>query len=248
MLIGANDYGFADIVQTCVTDWLTSPSWWKNYCQDDSNIAAMFTESNITTITNNVRAAFTARQAGDGQRRLHRRRRTQFLAQTYSAPIPKSGGFRYGETGFTRQTVGGCGVWNKDANWARDTVVKTLNSTTRNAVGRYGQRAGAQHGRGARGPQAVREHRRAARGEGIANWRSTGAVDNTEWVQQIRTLTTLFPPYQLQEDAHPNYWGQLALRNCFRQAYNGGATRGGTCSRGTGLNASDEPNMSLRSP
>ena len=43
MLIGANDYGFADIVQTCVTDWLTSPSWWKNYCQDDSNIAAMFT-------------------------------------------------------------------------------------------------------------------------------------------------------------------------------------------------------------
>ena len=66
---------------------------------------------------------------------------------------------------------------------------------------------------------------------------SAGAVDKTEWVQQIRTLTTLFPPYQLQEDAHPNYWGQLALRNCFRQAYNGGAPRGGTCSRGTGLNA-----------
>ena len=43
VLIGANDYGFADIVQTCVTDWLTSPSWWKNYCQDDSNITAMFT-------------------------------------------------------------------------------------------------------------------------------------------------------------------------------------------------------------
>ena len=82
---------------------------------------------------------------------------------------------------------------------------------------------------------------------GITSWRSPGAVDNTEWVQQIRTLTTLFPPYQLQEDAHPNYWGQLALRNCFRQAYNGGATRGGTCSRGTatGLNAYGEPNMTL---
>ena len=38
MLIGANNYGFADIVQTCVTDWLTSPSWWKNYCNDDSNM------------------------------------------------------------------------------------------------------------------------------------------------------------------------------------------------------------------
>src|SRR3954452_10748940 len=47
VLIGANNYGFADIVQTCVTDWLTSPSWWKNYCQDDSNITAMFSESNV---------------------------------------------------------------------------------------------------------------------------------------------------------------------------------------------------------
>src|SRR4051812_41350098 len=26
VLIGANDYGFADIVQACVVDWLTSPS------------------------------------------------------------------------------------------------------------------------------------------------------------------------------------------------------------------------------
>ena len=58
----------------------------------------------------------------------------------------------------------------------------------------------------------------------VANWQSSGAVDESEWVQQIRTLTTLFPPYLLQEDAHPNYWGQLALRNCFRQAYNGGAS------------------------
>src|SRR4051794_3490388 len=42
VLIGANNYGFADIVQACVTDWLTSPSWWKNYCQDDSDIASRF--------------------------------------------------------------------------------------------------------------------------------------------------------------------------------------------------------------
>src|ERR687887_809605 len=35
LLIGANNYGFADIVQACVTDWLTSPSWWPNYCNDD---------------------------------------------------------------------------------------------------------------------------------------------------------------------------------------------------------------------
>src|SRR3954452_11073616 len=81
--------------------------------------------------------------------------------------------------------------------------------------------------------------------KGVSSWTSPGAVNNTEWVQQIRTVTTVFPPYQLQEDGHPNYWGQLALRNCFRQAYNNGAPHGGYCSRGTGLNTKGEPNMAL---
>src|SRR3954452_20912327 len=58
VLIGANDYGFADIVQSCVTDWLTSPSWWKNYCQDDADMVRMFSSANITAVTNSVRAAF----------------------------------------------------------------------------------------------------------------------------------------------------------------------------------------------
>jgi hypothetical protein len=47
VLVGANNYHFADIVQACVTDWLTSPSWFKNLCQDDSSIAANFTAANI---------------------------------------------------------------------------------------------------------------------------------------------------------------------------------------------------------
>ena len=66
---------------------------------------------------------------------------------------------------------------------------------------------------------------------GMANWQSAGAVDRTEWVSQIRTATTIFGPYQLQEGSHASYWGQLAMRNCLRQAYNGGAVRGGRCVR-----------------
>ncbi len=239
VLIGANDYGFADIVQTCVTDWLTSPSWWKNYCQDDSNITAMFTSSNITTVTNNVRAAYQRVQEAMS-RAGYAAGSYKLYAQTYSAPIPKGNGFRYGQTGFTRQTIGGCGVWNRDADWARDTVVNTLNSTTVNAVRPLGlpvlDMSEALAGRKlCENTVGLLEER------GIANWRSAGAADNSEWVQQIRTLTTLFPPYQLQEDAHPNYWGQLALRNCFRQAYYAG--RGGACSRGLGVNGNGEPNM-----
>lgn len=82
---------------------------------------------------------------------------------------------------------------------------------------------------------------------GLTSWRNAGAVDRTEWVSQIRTITALFGVYELQEDLHPNYWGQLALRNCLRQAYNSGTPRGGTCTRtGTGLTANGEPVMTLR--
>jgi hypothetical protein len=246
VLIGANDYGFADIVQTCVSDWLTSPSWWKNYCQDDANLTAMFTTSNVETITKHVRAAFdNVKQAmlnggykDDGTWKI--------LAQTYSAPIPRGSGFRYGQTGLTRQTVGGCGVWNKDADWARDTVVAKLNSTVVNAV------RGMPNVQVLNMEDALAGHKLCENAvglleeRGISTWRSPGAADNSEWVEQIRTLTTLFPPYQLQEDAHPDYWGQLALRNCFRQAYNGGTPRGGSCTPGTTPTGLGEPDMTFR--
>jgi hypothetical protein len=81
---------------------------------------------------------------------------------------------------------------------------------------------------------------------GLGNWTAPGASDATEWVNQIRTLSTVFGPYYVQESIHPNYWGEKALRNCVRQAWNGGAVRGGVCTRGTGgLNATGEPNMTL---
>lgn len=53
-------------------------------------------------------------------------------------------------------------------------------------------------------------------------------------------------PYQLQEASHASYWGQLAMRNCLRLAYNGGAVRGGSCVRlANGLNLRGEPQMGL---
>ncbi len=83
--------------------------------------------------------------------------------------------------------------------------------------------------------------------KGLSTWQSAGAVDKSEWIAQIRTLSTVFGPYFVQESLHPNWWGEKALRNCVRQAYNGGTPRGGTCTRtANGLNASGEPNMTLQ--
>lgn len=245
VLIGANDYGFADIVQTCVTNWLTSPSWWKNYCRDDSNMVSMFSAANIAANTTAVRGAFNRIKQAMVAAGYTDESKYEILAQTYSAPLPLSGGIRYPESGWTRQSVGGCGVWNSDANWARNTVVNTLNSTVRNAVAGISNISLLEMTEALAGRKLCENTVGLLEEKGVATWQSAGAVDKTEWVHQVRTLTTLFPPYQLQEDAHPNYWGQMAMRNCFRQAYNGGAPHGGTCARGTGLNAKGEPNMAL---
>jgi hypothetical protein len=247
VLIGANNYGFADIVQTCVTDWLTSPSWWKNYCNDDSNVQAYFTASNIATQTANIKGAIlNVRQAmlnagyADSSYTI--------IVQLYSSPIPMGAGFRYPESGWTRQSVGGCGIWNRDADWANNTALATINNSVRNGAAQTGLAniATLDDSAALVGRRLCENTVGLLEEKGVANWTVPGAADKTEWVSQIRTTSTLFGPYQLQEDAHPSYWGQLALRNCLRQAYNGGAPHGGTCTiASTGLNSYSEPQMSL---
>jgi hypothetical protein len=245
--IGGNNFNFASIVQTCVQDWLLSPSWWKDYCNDDSSVTANFTAANIAAQTAaikqailNVRQALANAGYADSSYGI--------VVQDYMSPIPTGSGFRYGESGYTRQNTGGCGFWNADANWANGYALPTINNAVKNAA--------AQTGLGnvrILELQSTFNGRRLCENtvglleeKGLTSWTQAGAVDKSEWINQIRTVSTVFGPYQVQESLHPNYWGQLALRNCVRQAYNGGSPRGGTCAiAGSGLTSRGEPNMSL---
>jgi len=248
VMIGANNYGFADVVTRCVANWLTSPSWWKNYCSDDSDMTSRFTPARIASETANVRNALV--RVSDAMAHAgYIPAQYKILAQTYWSPLPRGAQIRYPETGWARQAVGGCGVWNRDADWANDTVVTALNTTTRDAAATSGL-----------GNVRVLDLQTALNGRrlcentvglleetGVASWTSAGAVDKTEWVEQIRTATAIVGPYQIQEASHASYWGQLAMRNCLRQAYNGGDVRGGTCVReADGLTSDGEPRMALR--
>jgi hypothetical protein len=246
VLIGANNYHFADLVQTCVADFLTSPSWWPNYCYDDSSVTANFTSAYVAAQTDAIRGAIlNVRQAMAGAG--YADSAYTIVAQTYWNPVPRGAQIRYPQSGYTRQTVGGCGLWNRDADWANDTAFATINNSVRNAVAA----TGLSNVTIMDISQITNGHRLCENTVGLleevglTSWQQTGAADRTEWVNQIRTLTTLFGPYQLQEDVHANYWGQLAMRNCFRQAYNGGAVRGGSCTGVGGLNSLGEPNTSL---
>jgi len=246
VLIGANNFGFADIVQSCVTDFLLSPSWWKNYCNDDASVRAYFTASAVAAQTANIAGALlNVRQAMANAG--YSDSSYSIIVQTYSAPIPNGSAIRYSQSGYTRQSTGGCGLWNADADWANATAVPTIDNAVRNGRAQSGltntvllddQSALVGH-RLCENTVGLLEEK------GVASWTSPGASDKSEWVSQIRTTSTLFGPYQLQEDAHPNYWGQLALRNCLRQAYNGGSVHGGTCTPTSGVNGLGEPQMSL---
>ncbi|QSR25603.1 hypothetical protein CFH99_08210 [Nocardioides aromaticivorans] len=246
--IGGNDFNFAGIVQQCVQDFLLSPSWWKDYCYDDSSVTSNFTTTNVANVKARIAGALTnirtaMRNAGYAD--------TQWtmLVQTYPSPIPGGSGFRYSQSGYTRQDTGGCGFWNADADWANNTALPKINSTVTGAI----TQAGITNSKVLDLASTFNGRRLCETGVGlyeevgIANWTSAGAVDRTEWVNQIRTVTTAGDsPYYIQESLHPNYWGQLAVRSCVRQAWNAGTPKGGACVRAaTGL-LNGEPRMTLQ--
>jgi hypothetical protein len=245
--IGGNDFNFGSIVQSCVADFLASPTWWKDYCNDDSSVTANFTSANISAVTARIATALrnvNAALANGGYSTAD----YTLVLQTYPSPLPGGSGIRYSESGYTRQSTGGCGFWNADANWANSSALPTINASVRNAAAQTGlpnikvvDVSGLFTGRRLceTGVHLLSE-------TSLASWRSAGAVDASEWIEQIRTVSTVFGPYYVQESLHPNYWGQLALRSCLRQAYNGGAIRGGTCTRtGSGLTSAGEPVVGL---
>jgi hypothetical protein len=245
--IGGNNFNFASIVQTCVEDWLLSPEWWPDYCSEESSVTKNFGSSNVSKVKGeietglkNVAQAMTNAGYSSSQYTI--------LVQDYPSPIPKGSEFRYSQSGYTRQEVGGCGFWNKDANYANSTMLPTID----NAVFGAAEASGLSNVKLMQISSAFNGHRLCEKGvglleeEGLSSWKAAEAVNKTEWINMIRTVTAIFPPYEIQEDLHPNYWAQLALRNCLTQAYNGGTPKGGTCTiSGTGLNSAGEPNMSL---
>ncbi|TCC34618.1 hypothetical protein [Kribbella sindirgiensis] len=242
--IGGNDFNFASVVTQCVQDFLLSPSWNPDYCRDDSSVVANFTSSNVTAVRAKIATAFqnvrtAMRNAGYGDSSWN------LVVQTYPSPIPAASGFRYGQTGYTRQSVGGCGFWNADADWANSTALVTINSTVRAAIGQSGlSNARLLELQSAFNGRRLCEKTVGLYEEvGLSSWTQPTAVDRTEWINQIRTVTTVGSNYYIQESLHPNYWAQLALRSCVRQTYT--QNRGGTCTiAGTGL-LNGEPRMTL---
>jgi hypothetical protein len=89
VLIGANNFGF-------------------DYCHDDSDIASMFSGSYVAQQRSRVIGAFTNLKTAMANAGYAPGSYT-LLAQTYSSPVPNGSGFRYPESDWTRQPIGGRG-------------------------------------------------------------------------------------------------------------------------------------------
>jgi len=232
--IGGNDFNFGGIVTRCVVNFLGSPSWWPDYCKDDSIVTSELTASNITTNRNRIATAFqnirtAMRNAGYADNAW------TLMVQNYMSPLPNGSAIRYSQSGYSRQNTGGCGFWNADADFANGTLLPKINQTVSEAATQSGltnvktlNLSTAFNGR-----RLCENTVGLYEEKGLSHWTNAGAVDKTEWVNQIRTVTTCCGNYYIQESLHPNYWGQLAMRNCVRQAWNSGLPKSGTCVRGT---------------
>ncbi|BBH17442.1 hypothetical protein Back2_17290 [Nocardioides baekrokdamisoli] len=249
--IGGNDFGFADIVQNCVTDFLYSPSSSPDYCYDDNTTTSRINQTNANAIRDRIRDALLNINTAMTNAGYTSSQWTLML-QDYPMPLERSTEARYGDSGYTAQSTGGCGFWKGDLNYAANVMLPMINNTVWAAADAANlpnlKRLYLDH--------AMDNHRLCQRGVDLADnmgysspWQDPLASAKEEWINQIHTVSASNSDFFIQESLHPNYWGQLALRNCLRQAWNNGSPTSGWCqpSYAWGNNAGGEPNMTFSS-
>ncbi|MFD5922133.1 GDSL-type esterase/lipase family protein [Kitasatospora sp. NPDC058201] len=196
--IGGNDLGFADVIETCVADYLV----WYSYCHDDqqSEVDARMPAAmaGVGKAVDEIRTVMAAAGYGSGDYRI--------VLQSYPSPIPRAAEIRYPESGWSRSDTGGCPLWNGDADWARDSLVPQISRSLAGVAAAKGVQfldlADTLQGREVCS-KATRQ----------ATSTSAPSATTSEWARFLDGgLNT--SQGALQESLHPNYYGQLALGRC----------------------------------
>ncbi|MGI9197674.1 MAG: hypothetical protein ACR2KE_09470 [Candidatus Nanopelagicales bacterium] len=244
--IGGNDLKFSPLMEACVKAFLLRG----DHCKEDPQVQAFVSPearanvaASITGAILNVATAMERAGYSDHEWTL--------VLQLYPRPLPPADEFRYGDGILgNRQLIGGCGFYDADATWALRDVLPALNATVlgagREAVSeRPSLQVSYLDTTGAFDKRELCQEKvgRVGSHSGADSWTSPDAADRSEWVEDINIIKT--DARDGQESLHPNYWGQLALRNCWREVWNDGDVRGGVCERRQGLNGRGEPRMDL---
>ncbi|MFJ2746702.1 GDSL-type esterase/lipase family protein [Streptomyces sp. NPDC087297] len=214
--IGGNDLGFADIIKDCALDFVI----WNSYCYDDQQygvdqkIDAVM--GNVGKSVDEIRVVMRAAGYADSSYRI--------VLQSYPSPIPRGAENRYTQSDWSRLNTGGCPFWNRDSDWARDSLVPQI-------AGRIKQVAAAK------GVQFL-DLRDMMQGREVcakASKQVTTAVPasarTSEWARWIDNNET---QGLIQESMHPNYFGQLAAGRCLALVVAQPASSGFSCKNTAG--------------
>jgi hypothetical protein len=238
--IGGNNIGFGNIATACVSSYLRAATPCSEELAITGGLAMNFapTIANVREAILNVAKAM--KNAGYSEKMY------KIVVQNYPSPIPKlEGEFRYlqGAGGiFAPRAPVGCQFWNRDAEWTIGTALPTFINFAVRAAGELTELKNIKF---LNLESAFNGHRLCENGvklveeiAGLAGGRwdveQAAAAENSEWINRVRPVIGVLGVgrnYQLVESLHPNYWGQLALRNCLRLAYNENVPRGGACNQ-----------------
>ncbi|MFI7355024.1 GDSL-type esterase/lipase family protein [Streptomyces avidinii] len=214
--IGGNDLGFADIIKDCALDFVI----WNSYCYDDQQYGV---DQKIDAVmgkvgksVDEIRAVMRAAGYADPAYRI--------VLQSYPSPIPRGAENRYTQSDWSRLNSGGCPFWNRDSDWARDSLVPQIAGRIKGVAA-------------AKGVQFL-DLRDMMQGREVcakASKQVTSAVPasakTSEWARWIDNNET---QGLIQESMHPNYFGQLAAGRCLALVVAQPASSGFSCKNTAG--------------
>ncbi len=216
--IGGNDLGFADIIATCLTDWIVDTQ-----CRNSPEIAARINPAalkiisgRIATAIANVNQAMT--EAG------YQRDQWRLMMQLPPSPVPPAALAAYPDIGFSRQIMGGCGLLDADFDWANTTLLPFLDKAIMTAVNQSRKNPAFASMTAVDMKNTLVGHRlcekgttRPDAGTGIP---PNGFAANVEWVRFISVLAAkeYSESPEAQEAMHPMYFAQRTLSSCMREA------------------------------
>lgn len=194
--IGGNDLGFADIIRSCATDYIV----WYSYCHDDQQAEV---DAKIDTAMANVGKSvdeIRAVMSGAGYAASDYR----IVLQSYPSPIPRASENRYAESGWSRTNTGGCPFWNLDSDWARDTLVPQVSNRLKGVAASKGVQFMDLR-------DMLQGREVCAKTAKLVSATVPASATSSEWARWIDPNETQGP---IQENVHPNHYGQLALGRC----------------------------------
>lgn len=214
--IGGNDLGFADIITDCALDFVL----WNSYCYDDQQsgvdqkIDAVM--GKVGKSVDEIRAVMRAAGYTDSSYRI--------VLQSYPSPIPRGAENRYTQSDWSRLNTGGCPFWNRDSDWARDSLVPQIANRIKGVAAAKGVQF-----LDLRDMMQGREV--CAKASKLVSSTVPASAKTSEWARWIDQNET---QGLIQESMHPNYYGQLAAGRCLALVVAQPASSGFSCKNTAG--------------